>query len=106
MEISVAAPIFPSQTGNAADPGGVNPSADDRTTADRQADTGRGQPATLVEPNPVRPEGSDPALWDTLSAAEQDYFATMESIGSLTYGPGISSSPKVAPLGQRLDVLA
>ncbi|HUE96656.1 MAG TPA: hypothetical protein VMN39_08350 [Longimicrobiaceae bacterium] len=60
------------------------------------------------------PEGTDPALWQVLTAAERAHFARMTAMGPLTYGRGAAGGPPTehttgeTPLlrGGRLDVRA
>ncbi len=106
MEIDAASPLIPSQPGVAGDTGTIDRAQSDATRADNQAESQAGSLAALSIPVASRPEGSDPALWDTLTQAEQDFFSAMESIGTLSYGPSETSAPRVVPLGQRLDVRA
>ena len=104
MNVNVASSIAPSQLGIAGDPS-IDRTHHERTPAERQTED-RSAHAELLSAATARPAGSDPVLWDSLTAAEQDYFATLESIGTLSYAPGDSGPGRVAPLGQRLDVRA
>jgi hypothetical protein len=50
------------------------------------------------------PVGTDPAFWSVLTTEERIFFARLQSLGPLTYGPR-SAAPKAAlARGGRLDV--
>ncbi|MGE0552353.1 MAG: hypothetical protein AB7R55_02875 [Gemmatimonadales bacterium] len=60
------------------------------------------EPRARVEP----PAKTTPAA-ELLTAEERAYFADVERLGHLTYGPRTRPAPSVAPpLGQRIDVRA
>ena len=50
------------------------------------------------------PPGTDPAFWSVLTTEERMFFAKMQTLGPLTYGP--SSAPPKAALarGGRIDL--
>ncbi|MEX0912606.1 MAG: hypothetical protein WD031_04170 [Gemmatimonadota bacterium] len=55
------------------------------------------------------PEGTDPELWEVLSAEERAYFAKMTAMGPLTYGaPSRPATSAETPMGRggRIDVRA
>jgi hypothetical protein len=53
------------------------------------------------------PPGTDPALWDILTADERAFFARLGAMGPLTYGRALqSAAPSTLPIprGTRLDI--
>lgn len=50
------------------------------------------------------PPGTDPALWSVLTAEERVFFSRMQSMGTLTYGPGRKSAPPTVTRGGRIDL--
>lgn len=61
-----------------------------------------------ASPMPVQPPpGTDPLLWNVLSADERAYFAKLGAMGPLTYGRvlgGQMAPPAPATRGGRLDL--
>lgn len=49
------------------------------------------------------PPGTDPALWSVLTAEERRYFAKMQALGPLTYGPRPATAPPTLARGGRID---
>lgn len=88
------------------------------TVATREADRSQKAAATgLLAPRhealPAEaPEGTDPQLWQMLTAEERSHFAKMTSMGPLTYGrpvAGVASQPSgetSVRRGGRIDVRA
>ena len=74
--------------------------------------------ATLLAPRqealPAEaPEGTDPELWQVLTAEERSFFARMTAMGPLTYGRSAAAASSAAGSGEtplmrggRLDVRA
>ena len=51
------------------------------------------------------PPGTDPALWQVLTAEERSFFAKANSIGLLTYAPSRSADAGAATIrGGRIDL--
>lgn len=87
-------------------------------TTTREADRSQKAAATgLLAPRhdalPAEaPEGTDPQLWQMLTAEERSHFAKMTSMGPLTYGrpvtgaPAQSASEPAMRRGGRIDVRA
>ena len=49
------------------------------------------------------PPGTDPAFWSVLTAEERRYFAKMQALGPLTYGPRPATAPPTVARGGRID---
>ena len=95
---------------------GITPGSDRPSSAD-ETQTGRvarpetaSQPAqspqTAAEAVPAEaPPGTDPQLWEVLSAEERAFFARARALGPLTYAPGAPGDRQAAPVrGGRVDL--
>lgn len=83
----------------------VHPLVSGYTTIQRLA----GTPAVRDTAPAAAVAGSDgevTALWDLLTAEEQEFFRSQATLGPLTYGPRRDPVETGAPTGQRLDVRA
>ena len=62
------------------------------------------QPRDLVPAE--APPGTDPELWQVLTAEERTFFARARSMGPLTYGPGSARDQNMPGImqGGRIDV--
>lgn len=49
------------------------------------------------------PPGTDPALWSVLTAEERRYFAKLQAMGPLTYGPRPVPAAQPQVRGGRID---
>ena len=66
-------------------------------------------PASPTGRYALPPPGTDPELWNVLSAEERVFFAKLGAMGPLTYGRVLSQAqqaPPPAARGGRLDVKA
>jgi hypothetical protein len=111
--------------------GGVQPNRQQQPATPSQSETRidqRRAPATVPSPHPLTapaspngthttpaavppqaPPGTDPELWNVLSAEERVFFAKLGAMGPLTYGRVLSQAqqaPPPAARGGRLDVKA
>ena len=78
-------------------------------TAPARAPEPTGMTANATNAALQPPPGTDPELWNVLSADERAYFAKLGAMGPLTYGRILSGQqPTPAPVsrGGRLDVKA
>ncbi|HEY8484237.1 MAG TPA: hypothetical protein VIL13_06490 [Longimicrobiales bacterium] len=61
----------------------------------------QGEGALPSEP----PPGTDPALWSVLTREEREFYARVQALGPLTYGPGVGLRPQDGiGRGGRIDV--
>ena len=104
--------VQPNRQQQPATPSSPQPRIDQRGTS-----TGLQAPKAPAAPNAVpasatglpvqAPPGTDPELWNVLSADERAFFAKLGAMGPLTYGRVLSQSqPSSLPAarGGRLDV--
>ena len=95
----------------------ANPSAPETRIDQRRAPTSVPAPRTPSSPNAAPPStaavptqapaGTDPELWNVLSADERVFFAKLGAMGPLTYGRVLSQAQQSAvpaARGGRLDV--
>lgn len=63
-------------------------------------------PQRAGDPVPAEaPAGTDPQLWEVLSADERAFFARARALGPLTYAPGARGDRQAAPVrGGRVDL--
>lgn len=50
------------------------------------------------------PKGTDPELWKVLTADERAFFAREDSMGPLSYGHRIATTPSLPARGGRLNL--
>ena len=95
----------------------ANPSAPDARIDQRRAPATVQAPKSTPAPNGAQatgaavptqaPAGTDPELWNVLSAEERVFFAKLGAMGPLTYGRVLSqaqNTPAPTARGGRLDV--
>lgn len=86
----------PVEEGGAARTSGVEGGALARVASESSAVTSAEAPA-----------GTDPALWSVLTSEERAYYARMQEMGPLTYGPSQGGGPaETVARGGRIDVRA
>jgi hypothetical protein len=91
-------------------PLGPGNAAAEQNIRERAATPAKAQPApatVTTDENAVpleAPPGTDPAFWSVLTAEERRYFAKMQALGPLTYGPRPATAPPTLARGVRIDM--
>jgi hypothetical protein len=95
----------PSASGSPGAPGVLHPS---RAAASQRASVvGPSSSSTEGGVPSTPPPGTDPELWAVLTTEERAYYARVQSLGPLVYGPGngsVAAAPELAARGGRIDV--